>query len=851
MEAGLRNPGAAHRLSSVLLLLACACVGTSLRNNEEQLFQSAQLALREGRLAEARAAANRALDLTRAKPDQPEAWRVRLLLGEILLSQLESDEASAILSATIPPGNHLDDVRARQQYLNAKAYVLAGKLPDALRALDAARELSRSEIELDADILEGQIRMRLGEWQIAEDRLENVVTVTEGQDQYRQALALNNLGMGLLIRARYDEALVWFERVLSQHELQKTAVFGTVLYNVGICYSRLGQFDRATAVQRRAIQFYEPAGASLQLVQALGSLGNTYLLQGDAQTAVPFLRRAMDTAAAAKLTGDAARWAANLATAHAELGNWSEAETLNNHATRLAVASPTVKPAYFTLNAARIASGRGSLREAAKLYTDALATPGQTPDVIWSAHAGLASVAIAENAPQTAVRHFEEALATVETTRSNLLRTEFRLSFLTQLIEFYRLYVDTLVNQRSVDRALEIAESSRGRVLAERHGVQSTQKADAGALQSLARQSGTVLLSYWLSPRQSSLWMVDAGGIRHVPLPPAKEIEDLVRQHESTIHSSLANPLAANGAGDRLYELLVQPVSSRLPAGAQVVIVPDGALHRLNFETLPVKSPARHYWIEDVEIQIAPSLSLLATRPPAAARGALLVIGDAPAREPEFPALRHAAAEIANVAKHFPPDRVSAHQKDRAVPDAYRKAPLERFNVIHFTAHAVANTESPLDSAIMLSGPRDTFKLYARDVADRPLNADLVTVSACRSAGERAYSGEGLVGFSWAFLRAGARRVIAGLWDVDDRSTADLMDRVYAAVARGVPPPRALREAKLAALRSGGTFAKPYYWAPFEVFTVVLEAKPSKSGTQSTSAHLRAPEAPTRTSPAF
>jgi CHAT domain-containing protein len=143
--------------------------------------------------------------------------------------------------------------------------------------------------------------------------------------------------------------------------------------------------------------------------------------------------------------------------------------------------------------------------------------------------------------------------------------------------------------------------------------------------------------------------------------------------------------------------------------------------------------------------------------------------------------------------------------------------------MIHFTAHAVANPESPLDSAIMLSGPDHAFKLYARDVAEQPLNAELVTVSACRSAGERAYSGEGLVGFAWAFLRAGARRVIAGLWDVDDRSTADLMDQVYGKIAAGMPPPRALREAKLAALRKGGAFAKPYYWAPFEVFTVTTE----------------------------
>jgi CHAT domain-containing protein len=97
-----------------------------------------------------------------------------------------------------------------------------------------------------------------------------------------------------------------------------------------------------------------------------------------------------------------------------------------------------------------------------------------------------------------------------------------------------------------------------------------------------------------------------------------------------------------------------------------------------------------------------------------------------------------------------------------------------------------------------------------------------VTISACRGAGERAYSGEGLVGFAWAFLRAGARRVIAGLWDVDDRSTAELMDTLYGRLAEGDGAPRALRQAKLELISRGGTTAKPYYWAPFQVFTVAL-----------------------------
>jgi CHAT domain-containing protein len=112
-------------------------------------------------------------------------------------------------------------------------------------------------------------------------------------------------------------------------------------------------------------------------------------------------------------------------------------------------------------------------------------------------------------------------------------------------------------------------------------------------------------------------------------------------------------------------------------------------------------------------------------------------------------------------------------------------------------------------------------KLYARDVVGIPIHADLVTISACSSAGTRAYAGEGLVGFAWAFLRAGARAVAAGLWDVSDTSTERLMNEFYRRMAAGADPVAAMRQAKLALLASD-RFARPYYWAPFQIYVASL-----------------------------
>jgi CHAT domain-containing protein len=99
-----------------------------------------------------------------------------------------------------------------------------------------------------------------------------------------------------------------------------------------------------------------------------------------------------------------------------------------------------------------------------------------------------------------------------------------------------------------------------------------------------------------------------------------------------------------------------------------------------------------------------------------------------------------------------------------------------------------------------------------------PLRAELVTISACRGAGARVYSGEGLVGFTWAFLQAGAKNVIAGLWDVSDNSTAQMMDRLYEGIDAGKSPAKALHEAKLSMVRSNSNYRKPYYWGAFQVY---------------------------------
>jgi CHAT domain-containing protein len=293
-----------------------------------------------------------------------------------------------------------------------------------------------------------------------------------------------------------------------------------------------------------------------------------------------------------------------------------------------------------------------------------------------------------------------------------------------------------------------------------------------------------------------------------------------VEQHNRAI-ANLQDPLASGqAAAKQLYDELVAPAAALVPPGSNVIIVPNGRLHDLNFETLVVAGATPHYWIEDVTIAIAPSLAVLkgeATGKHPKPR--LLLLGDPLAADRDYPPLAHVKQEAELVAARFPGPGSAAFTGAEAYPQKYREAGPQDFTAIHFAAHATANRESPLNSAVILSAHENQYKLYARDILDLPVHADLVTISACRSAGSRAYDGEGLIGFSWAFLQAGARHVVAGLWDVDDAATPTLMDHFYREIAAGQPPEVALRSAQLELMRSDNVFRKPYYWAAFQVFT--------------------------------
>ena len=430
----------------------------------------------------------------------------------------------------------------------------------------------------------------------------------------------------------------------------------------------------------------------------------------------------------------------------------------------------------------------------------------------------------ANNRQRKRISGIARSIRSFEEQRAAVTDEELRLPFFANGDALYRRYADFLIASRKPEDALQLLDIGRARTLAEGLELAEAERRmrnrrTAVDVQAVARKLDSTILFYSLGPEKSWLWAVTPHHTHLFPLPAQSAIETQVHSYQNAILKS-SDPLREeNPAAKTLYETLVAPAADMIPKGSKVLIIPDGVLNGLNFETLLAPgSGSSHYWIEDVTIRNANSIRMLSGVNPDASQDntkKLLLIGNPIITGTGYDNLVNAFAEIRGIEKHFPKTGETVVTQSGAVPASYLESKPEEFSYIHFVAHGTASRLDPLDSAVVLSPPPenpDNFKLYARDIMRDPLHARLVTISSCYGSGLRAYAGEGLVGLSWAFLRAGAHNVIGALWEVNDASTPLLMDRLYAGLEAGSTPDDALRAAKLSLIHSPAVYRKPLYW---------------------------------------
>jgi CHAT domain-containing protein len=650
-------------------------------------------------------------------------------------------------------------------------------------------------------------------------------------DQFLEATTLLNLGVGALREEHFDEALDWTDAAYrTSSALGAGVVAEKALGNLGWAYYYLGDSEKSLERSLEAEKLAAQAGANTDRLIWITAAGYVYASRGDLAGATQSYRVALDLAN--KTGGKEAIYDScrALALVSVESGDLGAARKYSDEAIDIAHADNNrLDELYPLLVKGLIAARSDDGAEAERILHEVENDPKTNASLKFRAEHALARLYEEQGRSAAADREYQTALGTIEASRSTLKRDDSKLPFSNNTRHVYDDYVHFLVASKRTNDALRWADFSRARTLAEGLGLLPK----AGSVgpppldaPQIARHAGGTLLFYWLGEKQSYLWAITPQKTSVFTLPPGEEIDHAVHRYREAL--KVQDVLAsADRDGQSLYQTLIGPAYKLLEKERKVFIIPDGSLNNLNFETLLVSEPNApqtklHYWIEDVTIADANSLRVLGSLHVGKQKpdGALLIVGNSVAPNDEYRELPQAAAQMRSVESHFPNGEQKILTREQATPSAYLASAPEKFSYIHFVAHGTASQLSPLDSAIVLSkesAEDNSFKLYARDIIRYPLRADLVTISACYSAGDRSYSGEGLVGLSWAFLRAGAHNVVAALWDVSDASTAQLMDKFYDELTKGASPDAALRTAKLSLLR-GKEFHNPFYWAPFQLY---------------------------------
>jgi tetratricopeptide (TPR) repeat protein len=248
-----------------------------------------------------------------------------------------------------------------------------------------------------------------------------------------------------------------------------------------------------------------------------------------------------------------------------------------------------------------------------------------------------------------------------------------------------------------------------------------------------------------------------------------------------------------------LYDSIFSPLEGILD-GNRVAIIPHGALHYVPFHALCDKRG--YYLIDRFEISYAPSaavLELCRVKNGASSDGALVAFGVPEQGTPNI------TEEVSALRAIFP-HTIIVTGSEATRDNLMRLAPRARF--LHLASHGYFRRDNPMFSFLKLADSRLNFY----NLLDLRLNAEMVTLSGCHTGVNKIFPGDELHGLMRGFLGAGAAALIVSLWAVNDRSTAELMSKMYTRIRAGDTKRAGLRKAQLAIKDAYG---HPYYWAPF------------------------------------
>ena len=351
--------------------------------------------------------------------------------------------------------------------------------------------------------------------------------------------------------------------------------------------------------------------------------------------------------------------------------------------------------------------------------------------------------------------------------------------------------------------------------------LQGASAADVDAVAEVLPEDG-VLLEYYVARGLVYAFVLHRRGVTVRPVSLLSDLRDLRLQLGFQFDKFQLGPdyvrqfgkFLAESTGSllrRLYRELVEPIADELD-GRHLVVVPHGLLHHLPFHAM---HDGERYLADRFVVSYAPSATVfrLCSLKRARPTDRALVLGVPDKRAPMI------LQEVEAVTAQLPNSRLLLGKE--ATPEALARWG-DDCRIIHLATHGLYRKDNPMFSAIQMGGTR----LSLMDLYSIRLTTELAVLSGCGTGISAVRGADELVGLTRGLLHAGARAVVATLWDVNDESTAEFMQRFYRHLLASDRPASALRSAQLE-LRE--RYPHPYYWAPFLLVGRPQPAPPARA----------------------